>query len=117
MKIDFVELKFLLILSKKGICQKGILSYTPKITVHYASLHSHATLHHIFASPGNLRFPYIGLQKRHIQPERYTQLPLKLVENYVKWLYPALGVAFRYVEAKSKSSDLPQSRSFAFNPT
>jgi hypothetical protein len=25
---------------------------------------------HIFASPGNLRFPLSGLQKRHIQPER-----------------------------------------------
>jgi hypothetical protein len=36
------------------------------------------TLHstHIFASPGNLRVPLSGLQKRHIQPERYaTCLP------------------------------------------
>jgi hypothetical protein len=29
-------------------------------------------LRHIFASPGNLRFPLSSLQKRHIQPERYT---------------------------------------------
>jgi hypothetical protein len=37
---------------------------------------------HIFASPGNLRFPLSGLQKRHIQPERYVQLVLNLLENY-----------------------------------
>ena len=30
-------------------------------------------LRHIFASPGNLRFPLSGLQKRHIQQERYVQ--------------------------------------------
>jgi hypothetical protein len=30
-------------------------------------------LRHIFANPGNLRFPLSGLQKRHIQPERYAQ--------------------------------------------
>jgi hypothetical protein len=29
-------------------------------------------LRHIFASPGTLRVPLSGLQKRHIQPERYT---------------------------------------------
>jgi hypothetical protein len=29
---------------------------------------------HIFASPGNLRFPLSGLQKHHIQPERYAPL-------------------------------------------
>jgi hypothetical protein len=33
-------------------------------------------LRHIFASPENLRFPLSGLQKRHIQPERYAKLGL-----------------------------------------
>jgi hypothetical protein len=28
-------------------------------------------LRHIFASPGTLRVPLSGVQKRHIQPERY----------------------------------------------
>jgi hypothetical protein len=32
---------------------------------------AHST--HIFASPGNLRFPLSGLPKRHIQPGRYVQ--------------------------------------------
>jgi hypothetical protein len=34
------------------------------------------TLHstHIFASPGNLRSPLSGLQKCHIQLERYAKL-------------------------------------------
>jgi hypothetical protein len=36
---------------------------------------------HIFASPGNLRFPLSGLQKRHIQPERYMTWGLKWFEN------------------------------------
>jgi hypothetical protein len=36
---------------------------------------------HIFASPGNLRFPLSGLQKRHIQPERYAQFFLKQIEK------------------------------------
>jgi hypothetical protein len=36
---------------------------------------------HIFASPGNLRFPLSGLQKRHIQPERYVQFARKVSEN------------------------------------
>ena len=36
---------------------------------------------HIFASPGNLRFPLSGLQKRHIQPERYVQLVGKIFKN------------------------------------
>jgi hypothetical protein len=43
-------------------------------------------LRHIFASPGNLRFPFSGLQKRHIQPERYAKWGLKFVENYAKRL-------------------------------
>jgi hypothetical protein len=34
---------------------------------------------HIFASPGNLRFPLSGLQKRHIQPGRYAPLPLDIL--------------------------------------
>jgi hypothetical protein len=38
-------------------------------------------LRHIFASPGNLRFPLSGLQKRHRQPERYTPFALKSVWN------------------------------------
>jgi hypothetical protein len=37
---------------------------------------------HIFASSGNLRFPLSGLQKRHIQPERYAQCTLKFIGNY-----------------------------------
>jgi hypothetical protein len=36
-------------------------------------------LRHIFTSPGNLRFPLSGLQKRHIQPERYATWRLKFV--------------------------------------
>jgi hypothetical protein len=31
-----------------------------------------------------LRKPLFGLAKRHIQPERYVQFALKLVENYDK---------------------------------
>jgi hypothetical protein len=41
---------------------------------------------HIFASPRNLRFPLSGLQKRHIQPERYVQLCLKSSVN-IKSIY------------------------------
>jgi hypothetical protein len=33
---------------------------------------------HIFASPGNLRFPLSGLQKRRKQPERYAKFFLKI---------------------------------------
>jgi hypothetical protein len=36
---------------------------------------------HIFASPGNLRFPLSGLQKRHIQPERYVQFGQKIEKD------------------------------------
>jgi hypothetical protein len=38
-------------------------------------------LRHIFASPGNLRFPLAGLQKRHIQPERYAPFVLNILVN------------------------------------
>jgi hypothetical protein len=46
------------------------------------SLRSHGSLHPHLASPG-LCFakPLFGLAKRHIQPERYVQCALKLVEN------------------------------------
>jgi hypothetical protein len=33
-----------------------------------------------FASPGNLRFPLSGLQKRRKQPERYVQFGMKILE-------------------------------------
>jgi hypothetical protein len=45
--------------------------------------HSHASFRHIFASPGNLRFPLSGLQKRRKQPERYAKLALKWFENII----------------------------------
>jgi hypothetical protein len=38
-------------------------------------------LRHIFASPGTLRVPLSGLQKRHIQPERYAKLGFEIVDN------------------------------------
>jgi hypothetical protein len=38
-------------------------------------------LRHIFASPGNLRFPYIGLSNRRKQPERYAKWALTLAGN------------------------------------
>jgi hypothetical protein len=38
-------------------------------------------LRHIFAVAGNLRFPLSQPQKRHIQPERYVQFGLKLLEK------------------------------------
>jgi hypothetical protein len=41
-------------------------------------------LRHIFASPGNLRFPLSGLQKRHIQPERYANYPTIFLKYYSK---------------------------------
>jgi hypothetical protein len=40
-------------------------------------------LRHIFASPGNLRFPLSGLQKRYIQPERYVQLRRTYKKTYI----------------------------------
>jgi hypothetical protein len=48
-----------------------------------ATLHSHGSAHftHIFAALVLLRKPLFGLQKRHIQPERYVQFGLKFVEN------------------------------------
>jgi hypothetical protein len=42
---------------------------------------------HIFAVAGNLRFPLSQPQKRHIQPERYTKLRLKFVENFIQKMY------------------------------
>jgi hypothetical protein len=36
---------------------------------------------HIFASPGNLRFPLSGLQKRRKQPKRYATLGKNLYKN------------------------------------
>jgi hypothetical protein len=35
-------------------------------------------LRHIFASPGTLRVPLSGLQKRDIQPERYAQFGIPI---------------------------------------
>jgi hypothetical protein len=40
-------------------------------------------LRHIFARHGTLRVPLSGLQKRHIQPERYAQFCPKFLEKYV----------------------------------
>jgi hypothetical protein len=34
---------------------------------------------HIFASPGNLRFPFSGLQKRRKQPERYAKYNFEII--------------------------------------
>jgi hypothetical protein len=50
---------------------------------HSASLHSHATLHPHFCSPG-LCFakPLFGLQKRRKQPERYAPF----FENFINIL-------------------------------
>jgi hypothetical protein len=42
---------------------------------HSATLHSHASFRHIFASPGNLRFPVSGVHNRRKQPERYMNRP------------------------------------------
>jgi hypothetical protein len=39
-------------------------------------------LRHIFAVAGNLRFPLLQPQKRHIQPERYVQFGVKFFEKY-----------------------------------
>jgi hypothetical protein len=52
---------------------------------HSATLHSHATLHPHFCSPG-LCFakPLFGLQKRRKQPERYAPFVLKFFEKYSK---------------------------------
>jgi hypothetical protein len=47
-------------------------AWPPQRLGHYATLHSHTVAPAHFASPGNLRFPVSGLQKRHIQPERYA---------------------------------------------
>jgi hypothetical protein len=41
-------------------------------------------LRHIFAVAGNLRVPLSGLQKRHIQPERYVQFALNWLTKYLK---------------------------------
>jgi hypothetical protein len=38
-------------------------------------------LRHIFAVAGTLRVPLSQPQKRHIQPERYATLPLKLFQS------------------------------------
>jgi hypothetical protein len=52
---------------------------------HSATLHSHASLHPHFASPGLCYAkPSFGLAKRHIQPERYVQCALRLVKNIEK---------------------------------
>jgi hypothetical protein len=40
---------------------------------------------HIFASPGNLRFPLSGLQKRHIQPGRYATYFLEWLTRILKY--------------------------------
>jgi hypothetical protein len=41
----------------------------------------------IFASPENLRFPLSGLQKRHMQPERYMQCRLNQAKIYKIKIY------------------------------
>jgi hypothetical protein len=43
---------------------------------------AHST--HIFAALVLLRKPLFGLQKRRIQPKRYTTFALKFSKNYVK---------------------------------
>jgi hypothetical protein len=55
---------------------RSVYAPLPSVAPGFRSPRSVATLlptahsTHIFASPGNLRFPLSGLQKRHIQPER-----------------------------------------------
>jgi hypothetical protein len=41
-----------------------------------------------------------GLQKRHIQPERYVQLPLKFVENYI------IKMFYRHIDKKYKQNKI-----------
>jgi hypothetical protein len=52
---------------------------------HCAALHSHATLHPHFASPGLCYAkPLFGLAKRRQQPKRYTTYHLKFIGNKIK---------------------------------
>jgi hypothetical protein len=48
------------------------------------ALTAHST--HIFAAMVLLRKPLYGLQKRHIQPERYVQLPASAYKKHLTFL-------------------------------
>jgi hypothetical protein len=47
-----------------------------------------------FSSPGNLRFPLSGLQKRHIQPERYTTFFSPNLSSQAPSVAPEMNITY-----------------------